>query len=1586
MRRAVGTPLWTQVAPIGGTLSQPVGSGAACVRGSPAVHSRTGDGVATTSRERTMTGVQLVVLLGRLDGSPDESRGDVVIDAPAGTPFAAVREALGDLVRERHGRRGGPGLRFTVAGREVRDDDALGSPPLLRGVVLVPCSPAGSTVGTLPAHRDGAGGRPSDGWAASSGGAGATRGGVGAGGPAVTLVVPRGPGAGSRWVLGGGHHALGRGRGAAVALEDPEVSRVHAVLRVRGSGVVVRDAGSANGTRCRDRDAGAVEEVTGTWRALGAEGSLLVGSSVLRLETPGAEGTTTATGDGHLLVDPPPRARAHRSDVVLDLPAAPVAPSPPRTPVAAVVVPLVLAVVMALVWSPMALLFGLAAPLVVVATSWGERRAQRRAHAGALVEHARRCSLVRERCALALADDLAALRAGGPDPGTLAGQAARRGPALFSGHGPLLLRLGTGEVVSGAALREDGVTTRQVHPDAPVLLDLAEVGVLGVVGEAGAVPAAVAAAVLGAAVLRSPHDLLVAVLAGPRGADGTAGDAPPRRWGWVRWLPHALVEAPRSAPAAEGDGGDGTLAALLALVRSRHADDGGPRGRPDRPEHRPRVLVVVEDAASARHADGVAELLARGPEVGVHALCVGADAACLPAECGAVLTLTGVGATTGRLVVHAGAPGAVVPGGDLLPDLVPEAAAHEMARSLAPLRDATPRGSGGALPGSVRLVEVLAGAGLDATDPTALRALWSRSPRCSRAVLGVHDVGGRLSPWSVDLVGDGPHALVAGTTGAGKSELLATLVTSLAVVNAPEELAFVLVDYKGGAAFADLVGLPHVVGLVTDLDAHLSGRALASLGAEVRRRERALAASGCRDHAEAVARRSAGDPCVPVLPRLVVVVDEFRVLAEELPDFLGGLVRLAAVGRSLGIHLVLATQRPAGVVSADIRANTALRVALRVQDAGDSTDVVDDVGAAALTFPGRALVRSGPSALGTVQVARVAVAPPPPTGPVRAVVREAGRPEAARPPVVPAPSDVTLAADRPDGTTGPTRPGAAPTDVVAVVAAVRAAAAGLPLPRSPWLAPLPAVVDLGAAPPGDEDCGGGGAGAGDGDGDGDRDGAGTRTGTSAAGAALTVGVVDVPDQQRRAPLLLDPRGGALMVVGAPRTGRSTALRAVLAAAAGAGDLHVHVVAAPSPALAGAQALGCVGAHVEPDDHERLLRLLRRLEALVLSRRRSTVAAGTTTLLLLDDAERLLLPSAATHHEDVADLVHRLLTDGPAVGVVPVLAGDRRLLTGRWAAAVTTRWLLAAADPTDHVMAGVPARSVPRAMPPGRVLLERDGGWVLGQVGLLDGPLTACQTAGTSRVGPAPEVPALPRHLTLVGLGARSGGNGTGPAGGPPAPGDVPLGAGGSEAGVVSLDLSGGSCWLVVGAPGSGRSTTLVTLAASARRAGRTVVALARPRSPLARWAVAAGVPCPGAGDAAAVGRALHEAAPAAGGATGHGGDGTGAVLVVVDEVAHVAGRHGEDVLLAALEGSLPVAVVAAGDGEDVLGAFRGLAVALRRSRQAVLLHPVAPGAGEVAGVRLVPPPPGPPGRAVVIASGRTTTVQVACVEDASSPA
>ena len=187
---------------------------------------------------------------------------------------------------------------------------------------------------------------------------------------------------------------------------------------------------------------------------------------------------------------------------------------------------------------------------------------------------------------------------------------------------------------------------------------------------------------------------------------------------------------------------------------------------------------------------------------------------------------------------------------------------------------------------------------------------------------------------AVDLVRDGPHAVVIGVTGSGKSELLTSWVVSLCARHTPQQVAFLLVDFKGGRTFDHLLPLPHVTGVLTDLDEAAAVRAIESLRAEVRHRERVLGGLGARDVAEA------GD----ALGRLVIVVDEYAALVAAQPGLHDLFGDLAARGRALGIHLVLSAQRAAGVFRDAVLANAPLRIALRVTDAADSRAVlgVDD--------------------------------------------------------------------------------------------------------------------------------------------------------------------------------------------------------------------------------------------------------------------------------------------------------------------------------------------------------------------------------------------------------------------------------------------------------------------------------------------------------------------------------------------------------------------------------------------------------------------------------------------------------------------
>lgn len=232
--------------------------------------------------------------------------------------------------------------------------------------------------------------------------------------------------------------------------------------------------------------------------------------------------------------------------------------------------------------------------------------------------------------------------------------------------------------------------------------------------------------------------------------------------------------------------------------------------------------------------------------------------------------------------------------------------------------------------------------------PEAITARW-RAGRPGPVIIG----RGADGEVGIDLFADGPHALVAGTTGSGKSLLLQTWLLSMALALPPRRLRFVLVDFKGGATFAPLQDLPHTDSVLDDFDSGLAFRALVSIRAEITRRERMLADHGCADIEELT------DPP----PRLVVVIDEFHALMATHPRAADLLEHLTALGRSLGVHLILATQRPLGVVTGQMKANINIRVCLRVRDETDSFDVIGTEAAALLPAdkPGAACIDDGMS-------------------------------------------------------------------------------------------------------------------------------------------------------------------------------------------------------------------------------------------------------------------------------------------------------------------------------------------------------------------------------------------------------------------------------------------------------------------------------------------------------------------------------------------------------------------------------------------------------------------------------------------------
>ncbi len=1452
----------------------------------------------------------------------------------------------------------------------------------------------------------------------------------------VEVRVSSGPSAGSVHRLGFGTASLGRS--GMIAVEDPLLPHTAANVQVSAGETVVEPV------------AGAVLTLDGEplteARPWPDGGVLKGGASVFTLRIPERpDAHLTPMGDGGLAYNRPPRLVGPARTRRIEVPVEPTRPDHHRLQLLSTMIFGVGGVVMAIVFhNALFLLMALLTPLSMLGQWWSDRRYGKKRHKQALKEYRQKKAAFAEELDQLKRLDQAERRAEFPDPAevllTATGPRRRLWERRIHDIDTLHLRVGLADQPANIELVvERGLGDRKDVPEVPmshavpVTLALPQLGVVGVTGARPASRALARWLVAQAASLHSPRDLAIVVLS----ADQEAADS----WSWVRWLPHCAPHDGEDCVALVGGDQESAARRVAEIVnkinerRASKSDIGfsdAPQGYASTLPY--NILVVLDGARVLRGLPGMPQVLQLGPTAGVYAICVDDDQRLLPEECAAVAVCDFERPWLVRL-----RGGGLDLEQDVVGDQVTPAWCDRTARAIAAVRDVSREDSDSAIPSSARLLELL---GMPDPRPEQIQAFWARG-RTTKVPIGL----GADGPFSVDLRLDGPHGLVAGTTGAGKSELLQSLIASLAVANRPDEMTFVLIDYKGGSAFKDCAKLPHTVGMVSDLDGHLTERALESLAAELKRREHLLLAADAKDiedyndlrdlaqassaqaprsqasngqaprsqASSAQAPRSQASsaqmsrahephsptprsrhpyarPSVPdapsggaqpptlgahgsahhegdhppradqgavlePMPRLVLIIDEFAAMVQELPDFVVGLVDIARRGRSLGVHLILATQRPGGVVTPDIAANTNLRISLRVTSGAESSDVINSPNAASISksTPGRCYVRSGASSLHAVQSARIGGRRPG-TGPAKVepiVVTPIGWPKLGLP------FPVRAADDGDDG--------AMVTDLAVLVDTIgRAAAAmGIEQQHSPWLPPLPETLTLSSLPVKDW----------------------TR---------LPFGLADIPSQQERAAECYDlAAGGHLLISGASRTGRSTVLRAIAGAAglhADPRDLHLYAVDCGNNALLPLVGLPHTGAVIGRDSPDRLSRLTDRLLDEISRRQQSLAAQGFADvaeqraaspgqalpylLVLFDRWEGFMAAFESYDNGTLVDKWLQVLQEGAGAGVKVVMTGDRSTLIGRISTQFDDRIVLKLTDPIDYSYVGIKAKDIPEHFPAGRGFRAATGLREVQVALLAPDPAGTAQVAALheisrtakARSGEIPRssrpfrVDALPSVIDL--------GEAVSPADEAPPADAVVFGVGGDTLGLRYFRAEEhGPGIVVAGPPKTGRSTALCTMLTWLLDHAYEAVLITPRRSPLRDFAGR-----PGVRGSFTAESTVEEIKQVVGG---------GRHALMIDDLELL----GSDTELAEWiteyvgelrdTGSL---VIGAGSADDLDSMYRGPVVAMKKSRNGLLLRPSSPGQGDLLGVRLprsVASGTGPTGRGLLVLAGAWEQVQVA---------
>ena len=418
-------------------------------------------------------------------------------------------------------------------------------------------------------------------------------------------------------------------------------------------------------------------------------------------------------------------------------------------------------------------------------------------------------------------------------------------------------------------------------------------------------------------------------------------------WAFCRWLPHVWSEGRKVRYVAtnKSEASD-MFYELMSVLRLRGEQD---HTDPNKPPLKPWYILVIEDSAILENEPIAKFLLDAKHDYGITTLLLADRAEDLPNACECVI------ANAGGVFTMYHTRESKEEAGTIRPELVDREKLERFARSLANI-EVNEIEIGGEIPNAVTFFDMH---GVERVEEFHVEERWkhSRTYENMRALIGLKS-GNQPCYLDVHEKYHGPHGLVAGTTGSGKSETLQTYILSLALNFSPYDVGLFIIDYKGGGMANLFRGLPHMLGQISNLSGSQVHRAMVSIKSENLRRQRIFNENGVNNINLYTALYKNGEATVPV-PHLFIIIDEFAELKREQPDFMRELISVAQVGRSLGVHLILATQKPSGTVDENIWSNSKFRLCLRVQDRQDSMDMLHKPDAAYLTQAGRGFLQVG---------------------------------------------------------------------------------------------------------------------------------------------------------------------------------------------------------------------------------------------------------------------------------------------------------------------------------------------------------------------------------------------------------------------------------------------------------------------------------------------------------------------------------------------------------------------------------------------------------------------------------------------------